>query len=348
MKKLLSLSVSMLTLLSSISVINSNAGYFGVEYNKPLVVKVSSEYSNYSEILDDGTIMTFYNRAVPDVENGSNMCITYYTDKYAEDYYYSFTDFSIIFKLKDNCSIDDFNFDYDDKEFRYSKLNGDNVYQIFDTAENSRGVFNYSYACNLEKAMAENPDVEDTDIVWGYTHYIHGSAKPTTRIGFKKEEVSLTREDFSFLEDSGFSITDVSENCGNFEILYDGKRINNWERKTEAMRMILQNIDEVVSINTDFEHHALSRIDGYSMLDGYSITGVYDYNPYIFMTGDANGDTEVNISDVLAITAYIANPAENHLNQLGLINADVNGDGAVTANDALTIQQYLADIITEL
>lgn len=346
MKKLLSLSVSMLTLLSSISVINSNAGYFGVEYNKPLVVKVSSEYSNYSEILDDGTIMTFYNRAVPDVENGSNMCITYYTDKYAEDYYYSFTDFSIIFKLKDNCSIDDFNFDYDDKEFRYSKLNGDNVYQIFDTAENNRGVFNYSYACNLEKAMAENPDVEDTDIVWGYTHESTTSAKSTTRISVK-EGVSLTKEDFSFFEGTGFSLKDVSENFDSFEICYNDKGTG-WSSKTEAMRMILQNIDEVVSINTDFEHHALSRIDGYSMLDGYSITGVYDYNPYIFMTGDANGDTEVNISDVLAITAYIANPAENHLNQLGLINADVNGDGAVTANDALTIQQYLSDIITEL
>ena len=131
MKKLLSLSVSLLTLLSSVSVINSNAGHFGVEYNKPLVVKVSTEYDSYSEILDDGKIMTFYNSAVPDVENGSNMCITYYADEYAEEYSYNAWTFSMIFKLKENCSIDDFDFVYDNKEFEYSKLNDDNVYQIF-------------------------------------------------------------------------------------------------------------------------------------------------------------------------------------------------------------------------
>lgn len=66
------------------------------------------------------------------------------------------------------------------------------------------------------------------------------------------------------------------------------------------------------------------------------------------ISGDTNADGEVNISDVLAITAYIANPAENQLNETALINADVNGDGAVNANDALTIQQYLANVITEL
>ena len=65
-------------------------------------------------------------------------------------------------------------------------------------------------------------------------------------------------------------------------------------------------------------------------------------------SGDANADSEISISDVLAITADIANPSDNHLSQLGLINADVNGDGAVNANDALTIQQYLANVITEL
>lgn len=345
MKKLLSLSVSMLTLLSSVSVINANAG---TEYNKPLVVKVSTENDSYSEILDDGKILSFYNHAVPDLENGSNMDITYYADEYAEEYSYSAWTFSMIFKLKENCSIDDFDFVYDNKEFEYSKLNDDNVYQIFNTTENSRGLFTYSYACGLEKALAENPDIEDTDIVWGYTHYVHGTAKPTTRIGFKKEEVSLTREDFSFLEDSGFSITDVSENCGDFEILYDGKRINNWKRKTEAMRMILQNIDGIYKIDTDFEHHALAIINGYSMLEGYSITGVYDYNPYIFVKGDANADGGIDIADALAIASYVGDPNVNQLNESSLLNADVNGDGFVDTIDILVIQQYLAGIITEL
>lgn len=79
-----------------------------------------------------------------------------------------------------------------------------------------------------------------------------------------------------------------------------------------------------------------------------SLPNTAQVNDTDLISGDTNADGEVNISDVLAITAYIANPDENQLNETALINADVNGDGAVTANDALTIQQYLADIITEL
>ncbi|MGN0495991.1 MAG: dockerin type I repeat-containing protein [Lachnospiraceae bacterium] len=79
-----------------------------------------------------------------------------------------------------------------------------------------------------------------------------------------------------------------------------------------------------------------------------SLPNTAQVNDTDLISGDTNADGEVNISDVLAITAYIANPAENQLSETALINADVNGDGAVTANDALTIQQYLADIITEL
>lgn len=347
MKKLLSLSVSMLTLLSSLSVINTNAGYFGVEHDKPLVVNVSSENCCYSEILDDGKIMNFSNNTVENVPNGSNMCITYYSDNYAEDYNYYFSNFSIIFKLKENCNIDNFNFNYNNMGFKYSKLNDDNVYQLFNTAENSRGTFTYSYACEIEKAMAENSDVEDTDIVWGYEHEIRTSAMPTTRIHLK-DGFFVTKEDFNFLKDAGYGIKNVSEECQDFEICYNGKAIWQWKYKTEAMRMILQNIDGVEEISTDFDHHALARIDGYSMLDGYSIKGVYDYNPYIFMNGDANGDGEVDISDVLTITAYVGDSENNQLSEIGLINADVNGDGVINANDALTIQQYLTGIITEL
>ena len=347
MKKLLSLSVSMLTLLSSLSVINTNAGYFGIEYNKPLVVNVSSENCCYSEILDDGKIMSFRNDTVEGVENGSNMYITYYSDNYAEDYNYYFSNFSIIFKLKENYSIDDFNFTYNDMEFKYSKLNDDNVYQLFNTAENSRGVFTYSYAREIEKAMAENSDVEDTDVVWGYEHEMQTSTMPVTRLHLK-DGFSVTKEDFSFLEDAGYSIKNVSEDCQNFEICYNDEDTWQWKYKTEAMRMILQNIEGAEEISTDFYHHALARIDGYSMLDGYSIKGVYDYNSYIFMKGDANGDAKVDISDVLTIASYISDSENNNISQLGVVNADVNGDGVINANDALTIQQYLAGVITEL
>lgn len=67
------------------------------------------------------------------------------------------------------------------------------------------------------------------------------------------------------------------------------------------------------------------------------------------ITGDANLDGNIDIADVVAISAYVANPEKNTLSEQSIINSDVQnvGDG-LTANDALAIQQYLANIITSL
>ncbi len=67
------------------------------------------------------------------------------------------------------------------------------------------------------------------------------------------------------------------------------------------------------------------------------------------VTGDANGDGNIDIADVVAISSYVANPEKNTLSEQSIINSDVQnvGDG-LTANDALAIQQYLANIITSL
>ncbi len=63
------------------------------------------------------------------------------------------------------------------------------------------------------------------------------------------------------------------------------------------------------------------------------------------VSGDANGDGSVDIADVIAVAAYVANPSQNSLSSAQINNADVHntGDG-ITANDALKIQQYLANI----
>ncbi|MGN0676956.1 MAG: dockerin type I domain-containing protein, partial [Ruminococcus sp.] len=67
--------------------------------------------------------------------------------------------------------------------------------------------------------------------------------------------------------------------------------------------------------------------------------------PSAGLKGDANGDGSVDIADVIAIAAYVANPSQNSLSSAQINNADVHntGDG-ITANDALKIQQYLANI----
>lgn len=61
------------------------------------------------------------------------------------------------------------------------------------------------------------------------------------------------------------------------------------------------------------------------------------------MYGDANGDGEIDISDVTAIQKYAA--AYEKFNAAQLKYADVNKDGAVDINDATAVQKYIAGII---
>ena len=59
--------------------------------------------------------------------------------------------------------------------------------------------------------------------------------------------------------------------------------------------------------------------------------------------GDANGDGEINLKDVLAARKYVAG-METEIN---LVASDVNKDGAVNMKDILLIRKYVAGIITE-
>jgi len=65
--------------------------------------------------------------------------------------------------------------------------------------------------------------------------------------------------------------------------------------------------------------------------------------------GDLTLDGKVDISDVVAAAAYVADPEINSLKSQGIINGDVHGDeNGIDSNDVLAIQQYLAGIIKEL
>ena len=79
---------------------------------------------------------------------------------------------------------------------------------------------------------------------------------------------------------------------------------------------------------------------------GKSIENLYTAS----IKGDVNGDGEVDISDVVAITAFVGNSEENKFNSdQKIINGDVynSGDG-LTANDALMIQQYISGSLESL
>ena len=72
--------------------------------------------------------------------------------------------------------------------------------------------------------------------------------------------------------------------------------------------------------------------------------------PTASVKGDANCDSEVDMSDIVLIMQALANPNkyglngndEHHITEKGIDCADVEGNGdGITANDALRIQKYL-------
>ncbi|SFW47395.1 leucine-rich repeat protein [Ruminococcus flavefaciens] len=79
------------------------------------------------------------------------------------------------------------------------------------------------------------------------------------------------------------------------------------------------------------------------------------YNVAPGVKGDANGDGEIDMSDVVLIMQALANPNKygiegtdpKHITVSGFGYADSDGDG-LTVNDALRIQQYLLGLIPSL
>lgn len=73
-------------------------------------------------------------------------------------------------------------------------------------------------------------------------------------------------------------------------------------------------------------------------------TGSSDDETYL---GDANVDGEVNVSDVVAVSACVSNSKKNPLSEQGLINGDVKGNNGLSADDAFAIQQYTTGILKD-
>ena len=79
-----------------------------------------------------------------------------------------------------------------------------------------------------------------------------------------------------------------------------------------------------------------------SKTNGLMKAGTYafgaDGKMIIRLAGDAAGDNDVDMDDVLALWAYLAGEDV----KISLANADVNADGKIDANDALLIMQYVS------
>ncbi|MGN1036955.1 MAG: hypothetical protein ACI4PX_04205, partial [Ruminococcus sp.] len=75
-------------------------------------------------------------------------------------------------------------------------------------------------------------------------------------------------------------------------------------------------------------------------------TGTDNDVPVLY--GDANTDGCVDIADIVAVSAYVADSETNYLDGYGMLCGDVHntGDG-ITANDALAIQKFLAGDLSD-
>lgn len=65
--------------------------------------------------------------------------------------------------------------------------------------------------------------------------------------------------------------------------------------------------------------------------------------------GDANTDCSINVSDVVAVLANVANSKTNPLEELSITNGDVHEKGnGLNSSDAFMIQQYVTGVIESL
>ena len=72
--------------------------------------------------------------------------------------------------------------------------------------------------------------------------------------------------------------------------------------------------------------------------DSYLVDDININSPEPTLTGDANEDGEVKLSDAVLIMQALSNPDEYQLTPQGIANADMDGDG-ITPMDALRIQE---------
>lgn len=100
-------------------------------------------------------------------------------------------------------------------------------------------------------------------------------------------------------------------------------------------------LDYIVECNLD-----RSCIGFVPIVDGVAMTTV---NPESILLGDANGDDQVSVSDVVAILQYSANKQKYPIEEQYLANADCYDPGSgVNADDAFAAQQYDAKVISSL
>ena len=63
--------------------------------------------------------------------------------------------------------------------------------------------------------------------------------------------------------------------------------------------------------------------------------------------GDTNCDQQIDVSDAVLLSRFVAEDATANLTAEGKANAEVTGDGVLTGDDTVKILKYIAKLITD-
>ncbi len=116
---------------------------------------------------------------------------------------------------------------------------------------------------------------------------------------------------------------------------------------TESITPEINVIVDTVKLAKDLDYTVEITTNTDTCTGTVTITGINNYcgkvvkSFHIFLAGDINLDTSINIKDVTALQRYSAELETFNDEQVFL--SDTNGDGVVNINDATHLQQYLAE-----
>lgn len=140
----------------------------------------------------------------------------------------------------------------------------------------------------------------------------------------------------------------------NYEIDYDNlnsERLINTETFSRYIVYTYNSSAIPITENNpdgDFEIKFISGEDFYTFRfnctdDIVTNTGILSND-----SGDANGDGNIDIADIITLSAFTGNPQNNRISDKAKIYCDVQSHGnGIDASDVLMIQQYIANVITE-
>ena len=202
----------------------------------------------------------------------------------------------------------------------------------------------------LTDAEAEIADLEAADAV---TALITALPEPSEITLADKEVVDAAKAAYDALTDHQKALIDLFD---GLKLVFDVAAITQIETDIAAASDVTTLINalpakEDVKI-TDEENIQAARAAYDALTDTQKdlidadtlqkLTDAEEALNSMVILGDADGDGEVDVTDVTIIERYIAEfPVSDNFNEKA---ADVDGDGEVTVVDATILQRYLADM----